>query len=131
LSPRQHLFNKVLYLNASKRDIQHNRPFAQSAHSTISSALTQPLAMFNKGSLFYSHRGLSPNIAIFHSSFEITSYYLDHTEGLFGQFLPILATFYEVKITLKKVGTSRGSTVTYFQLLIQKCAHHFWSIFAN
>jgi hypothetical protein len=29
--------------NASKRDIQHIRPFAQSAHATIHSELTQPL----------------------------------------------------------------------------------------
>jgi hypothetical protein len=40
----QDLFNKVLYQNASIRDIQHIRPFAQSAHATIGSALTQPLA---------------------------------------------------------------------------------------
>jgi hypothetical protein len=33
----QHLFNKVLYINASKRDIQHIRLFAQSAHATIRS----------------------------------------------------------------------------------------------
>jgi hypothetical protein len=39
-----YLFNKVLYQNASKRDIQHIRPFAQSAHATLHSALTQPLA---------------------------------------------------------------------------------------
>jgi hypothetical protein len=39
----QHLFYKFLYQNASKRDIQHIRPFAQSAHATIQSALTQPL----------------------------------------------------------------------------------------
>jgi hypothetical protein len=32
-----------LYQNASKRDIQHIRPFAQSAHATIHSELTQPL----------------------------------------------------------------------------------------
>jgi hypothetical protein len=37
------LFNKVFYQNASKRDIQHIRPFAQSAHGTIYSAITQPL----------------------------------------------------------------------------------------
>jgi hypothetical protein len=40
---------------ASKRDIKQIRPFAQSAHATICDAITQPLAMFNKGSLFYSH----------------------------------------------------------------------------
>jgi hypothetical protein len=40
----QYLFNKVLYQSASKRDIQHIRPFAQSAHATIHSKLTQPLA---------------------------------------------------------------------------------------
>jgi hypothetical protein len=40
----QHLFNKVLYQNASKRDIQHLRPLAQSAHATIHSVITQPLA---------------------------------------------------------------------------------------
>jgi hypothetical protein len=40
----QHLFNKVLYQNASKRDIQHIRPLAQSAHATIHSVITQPLA---------------------------------------------------------------------------------------
>jgi hypothetical protein len=44
-----------LYLNATKRDIKQIRPFAQSAHATIRDAITQPLAMFNKGSLFYSH----------------------------------------------------------------------------
>jgi hypothetical protein len=42
----QHLFNKVLYQNASKRDIQHIRSFAQSAHATIQSALTKPLLIF-------------------------------------------------------------------------------------
>jgi hypothetical protein len=47
--------NKILYLNATKRDIKQIRPFAQSAHATIRDAITQPLAMFNKGSLFYSH----------------------------------------------------------------------------
>jgi hypothetical protein len=40
----QHLFNKVLYQNASKRSIQHIRPLAQSAHATICSAIMQPLA---------------------------------------------------------------------------------------
>jgi hypothetical protein len=54
--PLQHLLNKVLYQNASKGDIQHIRPLAQSAHATIRSPITQPLApLFNKGSLFYSH----------------------------------------------------------------------------
>jgi hypothetical protein len=42
-------------MNASKRDIQHIRPFARSAHATICSTITQPPAMFHKGSLFYSH----------------------------------------------------------------------------
>jgi hypothetical protein len=41
------LFNKVLYQNDSKRDIQHIRPFAQSAHATISSLITQPLQTRN------------------------------------------------------------------------------------
>jgi hypothetical protein len=40
----QHLFNKFLYLNASKRDIQQIRPLAQSAQATIHFALTQPFA---------------------------------------------------------------------------------------
>jgi hypothetical protein len=39
----QHLINKVLYQNASKRDIQHIHPFAQSVHATIKSVITQPL----------------------------------------------------------------------------------------
>jgi hypothetical protein len=34
----------VLYQTASKRNIQHIRPFAQSAHATICSTITQPLA---------------------------------------------------------------------------------------
>jgi hypothetical protein len=45
----QHLFNKFLYQNASKRDIQHIRPFAQSAHATICSAFTQPLTLESIG----------------------------------------------------------------------------------
>jgi hypothetical protein len=40
----QLLFNKVLYQNASTRNIQHIWPFAQSAHATIFSAITQPRA---------------------------------------------------------------------------------------
>jgi hypothetical protein len=47
VSPLQHLFNKFLYLNATKRDIKQIRPLAQSAHATIRDAITQPLAMFN------------------------------------------------------------------------------------
>jgi hypothetical protein len=43
----QHLFNNVFYQNASLRDIQHIRPFAQSAHATIHSAITQPLPRIN------------------------------------------------------------------------------------
>jgi hypothetical protein len=39
----KHLFNKVLYQSASKRDIQHIQPLAQSVHANIHSAITQPL----------------------------------------------------------------------------------------
>jgi hypothetical protein len=45
----QHLFNKVLYQNASKRHIQHIRSFAQSAQATIHTELTQPFAPLRKG----------------------------------------------------------------------------------
>jgi hypothetical protein len=45
LSALQHLFNIVLYQNASKRDILLIRPFAQSAHATIHSEITQPLLL--------------------------------------------------------------------------------------
>jgi hypothetical protein len=44
----QHLFNKVLYQSASKRDIQHIRPFAQSARATIRYGLTKPLLGDNR-----------------------------------------------------------------------------------